>query len=79
MVPGTQDPLRVGGSGLPVLHKKQVRILGGKPLNGHKSHKRWASEMAQPVKMLTAKPDNLGSISKNYMVHGENPLPHFFG
>lgn len=69
----------LGDQGYQSFVKKQVRILGGKPLNGYKSHKRWASEMAQPVKMLTAKPDNLGSISKNYMVHGENPLPHFFG
>lgn len=80
MVPGTRGGLFVlEDQGCQSLIKIQGRILGGKPLNGCKSHKTWASEMAPPVKMLTPKPDNLGSISKNYMVQGENPLPHFLG
>lgn len=29
------------------------------------------SNMAQWVRMLVAKPDNIGSISRNYMVEGE--------
>lgn len=33
-----------------------------------------ASEIAQQVKALAAKPDNLSSIPERYMVEGENHL-----
>jgi hypothetical protein len=34
----------------------------------------WASEMAQQVKVLAAKPDNLSSILRTHMVGGWNQV-----
>lgn len=34
--------------------------------------------MAQPAEVLAAKSDNLGSISRKHVVHGEKSLSHVF-
>lgn len=37
----------------------------------------WADKMDQQVKMPTAKPEDLSSISRTYVVQGENELLQF--
>lgn len=38
----------------------------------------WASKMAQQVKALEVKPDEMSSIPRNHMVKVENPTPTGF-
>lgn len=65
--------MEVGGSevkrqpGLPIKHETAGFS------EGLQENHLWASRMAQWVKMLATKPDDLSSIFGTRMVEGENP------